>query len=79
MLDINGPHSLTCTVRAGQVRPQAQHGRPALGRQAVTPTGTVTGAEKRARGHIPGPLHSDVGSSYSAFVQAARLVATVGI
>lgn len=41
--------------------------------QTVTPTGTVTGTEKCVRGHIPGPLNSDVGSAYGNFVKAARL------
>ena len=41
--------------------------------QTVTPIGTVTGTEKCVRGHIPGPLNSDVGSSYGVFVKAARL------
>ncbi len=43
-----------------------------FGRQTITPIGTMTGTEKCARGHTPGPLDSDVGSARGVFVVAAR-------
>ncbi|MGW0787752.1 hypothetical protein ACWD04_05750 [Streptomyces sp. NPDC002911] len=38
----------------------------------------MTGTEKCVRGLIPGPLNSDVGSGYGAFVEVARLADSDG-
>ncbi|MFF7655004.1 hypothetical protein ACFZCY_35085 [Streptomyces sp. NPDC007983] len=39
----------------------------------VTTVGIVTGTEKCVRGHIPGALNSDLGSTYGGFVVSERL------